>query len=122
MISRRSHAPTAELSEAGIVHMCRNLPRLGGGARITGHSMRRSIAATAAQLALRRYLSQQGLTPGVSDAPAFAQHEAPNVKIGRRTWALKSVLISNQSQIEALAGTPHSRCSRRRWCCRIDSG
>jgi len=37
--------------------MCRNLPRMGGGLRITGLSMRRNIAATSAQLALRRYLT-----------------------------------------------------------------
>lgn len=101
------HLPfAADLSEAGIVHMCRNLPRLGGGARITGYSMRRSIAATAAQLALRRYLALHGLAFGVSAPPPFAQHEAPNVKIGRCTWALKSFLISRQSQIEALAENP----------------
>jgi hypothetical protein len=101
------HIPfTTDLSDAGIVHLCRNMPRLGGGARITGHSMRRSIAATSAQLAFRRYLALQDLAFGASAPSDFAQHEAPNVRIGRRTWALKSFLISRQSQIEALAGNP----------------
>jgi hypothetical protein len=68
--------------------------------------MRRSIAATSAQLALRRYLALQGLPFGVSAPSTFAQHEAPNLKIGRRTWALKSFLISSQSQVEALAENP----------------
>jgi hypothetical protein len=68
--------------------------------------MRRSIAATSAQLALRRYLALQGLTFGVSAPPTFAQHEAPNVKIGRRTWTLVPFLISSPSQITALAENP----------------
>jgi hypothetical protein len=68
--------------------------------------MRRSIAVASAQLALRRYLSLQGLDFGVSAPPMFAQHEAPNVKIGRRTWTLESFLISTPSQIKALADNP----------------
>jgi hypothetical protein len=101
------HLPfSSDLSEAGIVHMCRSLPRLGGGTRISGHSLRRSIAATSAQLSLRRYLAAQGLAFGVGAPSTFAQHEAPNLKIGRRTWALKSFLISSESQIGALGENP----------------
>lgn len=101
------HLPfSADLSEAGILHLSRILPRLGGGARLTGHSMHRIIAATAAQLALRRYLVQRGVDFGVSGRSEFAPHEAPNIRIGRRTLALKSFLISSPSQIEALAQEP----------------
>jgi hypothetical protein len=101
------HLPfTTDLSEAGIVHLCRSLPRLGGSTRISGQSLRRSIAATSAQLALRRYLATQGVAFGVSAPSMFAQHEAPNLKIGRQTWALKSFFISSEAQIEALAESP----------------
>jgi len=101
------HLPyPADLSEAGILHMCRHLPRLGGGAHLTGRSMHRIIAATSAQLALRRYVGLQGLDYGASAQSIFAPHEAPNARIGRRTWALKSFLISSRWQIEALAEEP----------------
>ena len=34
------HLPfTTDLSEAGIVHMCHSLPRLGGGVRMSGHKL-----------------------------------------------------------------------------------
>jgi len=101
------HLPfTTDLSEAGVVHLCRTLPRIGGGARITGQSMRRHIAATSAQLALRRYLALQGLDFGVRIPSTFAQHEAPNVKIGRRACTLESFLISTPAQIRDLAANP----------------
>jgi hypothetical protein len=68
--------------------------------------MRRSIAATSAQLALRRYLTMQGLDFGVRIPSTFAQHEAPNVKIGRRACLLESFLISTPAQIKDLADNP----------------
>lgn len=101
------HLPfTDDLSEAGIVHLCRNMSRMEGSSRITGHSMRRSIAATCAHLALRRYLALQGLAFEGRAPSDYLQHEAPNVKVGPRTWAPKTFFISRPSQIDALAENP----------------
>jgi len=97
---------TEDLSEAAVIHLCRNLSRMGGGNRITGRQMRRTIAATSVQLALRRYLVSQGVEFGVSRPSMFAPHESPNIMVGRRTMALETFLITDAAQSDALAENP----------------
>lgn len=102
-----AHLPfTEDLSDSAIIHLCRKLSSLGTGARVTGSTMRRAIAATCAQLAWRRYLVSKSVEFSVAPSPGFAQDEAPDVMIGRRTLSLESFLISSPRQIDALAEDP----------------
>jgi hypothetical protein len=102
------HLPySPDLTAAGIIHACRVLPRLpsqeGNGLYDT---MRRTVAATAAQLALRHYLTGQGITFSVRLAAPFSDPDRYYIEVGRRVCELKSFLISRRAQIEALAADP----------------
>jgi hypothetical protein len=96
-----------DLTEAGIVYARRVLRRLHGTAgRGFYDSVRRTVAATAVQLAFRRYLNAQGIAFGVCSAVPFSDPDRYHLEIGGRMCELESFLISQQSQIDALGADP----------------
>jgi len=102
------HLPyTPDLTEAGIVYARRVFPRLHSpNDRGLYDTVRRTVAATALQLAFRRYLTAQGIAFAVRSAVPFADPDRYYVEIGGRICELKSFLISQQPQIDGLVADP----------------
>ena len=98
---------TQDLTEAGLLYARRVLPRLRrpiGAGLYAG--VRRTAAATAVQLALRRHLVAEGIAFGVRPPMPFSDPEQYNIEIGGRSCELLSFLISRPPQIDALATDP----------------
>lgn len=102
------HLPyTPDLTEAGILYARRVLPRLRSpSGRGFYDTVGRAVAATALQLAFRRYLSEQGIAFGVQASVPFLDSDRFDVEFSGRTCELTSFLISRQREIDALAADP----------------
>jgi hypothetical protein len=91
---------TPDLSEAGIAYACRSLAytydRMGG---TPFDRLRRIAAGVAVELALRRYLGEQGVPFDVRGATPFTDPDRYDVALGGHRCDLKSYLISQRTQI-----------------------
>ena len=98
---------TPDLTEGGIAYACR---MLASTAERTGGSMlehlRHSVAEVAAELAFRRYLSEQAIPFSVLGATPFTHPERYNVLLGGHRCELISFLISRRSQIAQFRKDP----------------
>ncbi len=98
---------TPNLTEGGITYAIRSLPytynRMGGSLY---NRLRRIVAGVAAELAFRRYLSQEGIPFDVHGATPFTEPDRYDVALGGHRCDLKSFLISNRAQIAALRSNP----------------
>lgn len=98
---------TPDLTEGGIVEARRALSRLYVA---SGHSpyetVRRTIAATAADLAFRRYLAAQRVEYEVDLPVPLSGADFRTVRIGRHACVLKSFFISHPEQLAALETEP----------------
>jgi hypothetical protein len=98
------HLPyTPDLSEGGIAYACRSLAftydRMGGS---PVDRLRRIVAGTAVELALRRHLSEQGIPFDVLGATPFTDPDRYDISLGGHRCDLKSYHISRRQQIAQL--------------------
>jgi hypothetical protein len=99
-------AYAADLTDAGVLHARRILRHLPAStsAGLYG-TLRRCVAATAAQLAFRRFLTADGIPFSVSPPP-FTDPDRYDLELGIGRCELKAFLISHPSQIAALESNP----------------
>ena len=100
-------AYTPDLSEAGCVYACRRLGVRHASGGNLGVKQARGIAGeVAVELAIRRYLSQQGIPFGVQGAAPFTEPEHFDLKLGGHRCIIESNLISRGGQIKRLLRDP----------------
>jgi len=102
------HLPyTSDLTEGGISYACRLLAttsdRMGGS---TEDRLRRIVGRVAAELAFRRFLSEQTIPFGVLGAIPFTKPDRYDVSLGGHRCNLKSFLITHRPQITKLRQDP----------------
>lgn len=98
---------TPDLSAAGIAYACRALPNLlESRPGAISARLPRIAAATAAELAFRRYLRECKVPFGIKRALPFTEPDRFDVVLGRRSCEIRSFLISRPRQIAALADAP----------------
>jgi hypothetical protein len=98
---------TPDLTEAGIAYALRSLPysfdRIGSKSY---DSIRRVAANVAAELAFRRYLTQQDIPFDVTGGAPFTEPDKYNVSLGGYRCDIKSFLISHRNQISQMRNDP----------------
>ena len=98
---------TPDLSEGGIAYALRSLAftydRMGGS---PVDRLRRIAAGVAVELALRRYLGEQGIPFDVLGATPFTDPDRYDLSLGGHRCDLKSFLISRRRQISLLRQDP----------------
>lgn len=98
---------TPDLTQGGIVYATRSLhhtyDRLGGSVFAR---LRRIVGSVGVELALRRYLHDQGVPFTVRDMAAFSNPDRYDISLGGRRCDVKSFLISQRGQIENMRRNP----------------
>jgi len=102
------HLPyTPDLTEAGITYACRSIAstsdRMGGSPL---DRLRRIVGRVAAELAFRRYLSEQAIPFNVLRAAPFTHPDRYDVSLGGHRCDLRSFLIIRRPQIALLRQDP----------------
>jgi hypothetical protein len=98
---------TPDLTEAGIAYACRSIAstsdRMGGSPL---NHLRRIVGGVAAELAFRRYLSEQAIPFNVLGAAPFTHPDRYDVSLGGHRCDLRSFLITRRPQIARLRQDP----------------
>jgi len=98
---------THDLTEGGIAYALRSLPYTFQQGNSSAYDrLRRAVAGTAAELAFRRYLSDQNIPFEVKGALPFTEHERYDVTLGGRRCEIKSFLLSQREQIAQIQRDP----------------
>ncbi len=102
------HLPyTPDLTEAGIAYACRSIASTSDrmGSSPLNH-LRRIVGGVAAELAFRRYLSEQAIPFNVLGAVPFTHPDRYDVSLGGHRCDLRSFLITRRPQIARLRQDP----------------
>jgi hypothetical protein len=98
---------TPDLSAGGIAYACRSLSHvLEGRTSALSHRLPRLVAATAVELAFRRYLSDQGIPFDIRRAAPFTDADRFDVVLGGNRCEIRPYLISRGDQIAAIQADP----------------
>jgi hypothetical protein len=98
---------TPDLTEGGIAYACRSLASTSdrmGSAPLD--RLRRIVGGVAAELAFRRYLSEQAIPFNVLEAAPFTHPDRYEVSLGGHRCDLRSFLITRRPQIARLRQDP----------------
>lgn len=101
------HLPyTPDLTQAGLAYTCRALARSYEPAAVDYDRLRRSVAGVAVELALRRYLNEQGVPFESLGASPFTAPERYDLAFAGRRADLKTTLLLRKSRIRAVRRDP----------------
>src|SRR5512142_1983981 len=100
-------AYTRDLTEGGIAYALRSLPYTFHRADGSQYDrLRRMVAGAAAELAFRRYLTEQNVPFDVKGAMPFRDPERYDVALAGQRCEMKSFLISRREQVSQIKQNP----------------